>query len=59
MNEIDLAYTQAPTGLIMPAMPQLITTSVYGIAALIFVIFAISLAIKQKRLIKELKLTVL
>lgn len=48
MNEIDLAYTQAPTGLIMPAMPQLITTSVYGIAALIFVIFAIRLAIKQK-----------
>lgn len=48
MNQINLEHTQSPTELVMPALPQLITTTVYGAAAIFFVGYAVWLAIREK-----------
>ncbi|MBR9908730.1 MAG: hypothetical protein GYB33_00070 [Gammaproteobacteria bacterium] len=48
MTALDLHYTQPPAELIMPAMPQLVTTVIYGIGALVFVIYALRLCARHK-----------
>ncbi|MCY1284805.1 hypothetical protein D9M70_337230 [compost metagenome] len=41
-------YTQPPAGLIMPATAQLWTTLIYGVGALLFVLLAIRLALRER-----------
>ncbi|MGB1906115.1 MAG: hypothetical protein ACPHN3_02215 [Spongiibacter sp.] len=43
-----LSHTQAPADLVMPALPQLITTVAYGIGAVIFVIYALYLSKRHR-----------
>lgn len=45
---LDLAHTAAPEGLLMPALPQLVTTVAYGIGALAFLAYAVVLASRER-----------
>lgn len=45
---LDLAHTAPPEALLMPAMPQLVTTVAYGIGALAFIAYAIVLAHRER-----------
>ncbi len=45
---LDLMHTQAPVDLLMPAMPQMITTAIYGVGAVIFVAYACVLAVRER-----------
>lgn len=44
----NLEHTNTPTELVMPALPQLVTTSIYGAFAIAFVIYAVCVCVKEK-----------
>lgn len=48
MQTLDLSHTLSPTGTVMPAIPQLVTTIIYGIGAVIFIVIAIRLAMRER-----------
>lgn len=48
---MSLSYSAVPQDLVMPAMPQLITTVIYGLGALVFVVYAIVLSRRYKSLL--------
>jgi hypothetical protein len=50
MNDF-LSYTQPPADVVMPAAAQLITTTIYGVGAVVFVIYAIYLANRYRSML--------
>ena len=44
-------YTQVPLDLVMPAIPQLVTTVVYGLGAVVFAVYALVLIRRHNMLL--------
>ena len=44
----NMSYTQPPAGLLMPAVPQNVTTIIYGIGAVAFVLYALYLCYRHR-----------
>jgi hypothetical protein len=54
LTPLNLAHTEAPVDLVMPATAQLVTTAVYGAGAVVFVVLAVWLAFRRKSLMPVL-----
>ena len=51
MKSPDLHYTQFPSDLVMPATAQLVTTIIYGLGALVFIVYAFRLWRREQSLL--------